>query len=268
MTEEKKVRVMPKGGRKGGAVFPRIALDDALVYAKKLVSKTHVGPQPCDIIYTGVVGAKGGNGDVKISALKQYGFLKGGNKENYSAGDLAKRIHFAPENEVLPLLREAALRPVIFKGIFDAYHGDEVSRSKLRQRAADLNVHPDEADTCADLYVATMATAKLVVIDGDRITHMSSVDLLPAKDSIEPVEGEKILSGDSESSVEATIKGAPLQEQSSEEVEGTGKPAFGPDQDASFKPRSVFNVNINLDASMDVEKLQKQLELLRRYGAI
>ncbi|WLR98370.1 hypothetical protein [Shinella sumterensis] len=268
MTEEKKVRIMPKGGRKGGAVFPRIALDDALVYAKKLVSKTHVGPQPRDIIYTGVVGAKGGTGDVKISALKQYGFLKGGNKENYSADDLAKRINFAPENEILPLLREAALRPVIFKRIFDAYHGDEISRSKLRQRAADLNVHPDEADTCADLYIATMATAKLVVIEGDRICHVSSIDLLPVVDGIESVGVQKNLNGISDNSFDVAINEEDALQETNAVIEGVGKFSMVPDQNASLKPRSIFNVNINLDASMDVEKLQKQLELLRRYGAI
>ena len=32
--------------------------------------------------------------------------------------------------------------------------------------------------------------------------------------------------------------------------------------------RAVFNVNVTLDSSMDIEKLQKQLELLKRYGAI
>jgi hypothetical protein len=30
----------------------------------------------------------------------------------------------------------------------------------------------------------------------------------------------------------------------------------------------VFNVNVTLDSSLDIEKLQKQLELLKRFGAI
>jgi hypothetical protein len=33
-------------------------------------------------------------------------------------------------------------------------------------------------------------------------------------------------------------------------------------------PRAVFNVNVTLDSSLDIEKLQKQLELLKRFGAI
>jgi hypothetical protein len=99
MTDEKKPRQMPKGGRKGGTVFPRIALKEALHYGRKLVSKTHVSAQPHDIIYSGVVGAKGGAGDVRISALRQYGLLTGDKKTNYLASDLAKKISSAPPDD-------------------------------------------------------------------------------------------------------------------------------------------------------------------------
>lgn len=119
---------MPKGGRKGGAIFPRIALKDALVYARKLVSKTHTSPQPRDVIYSGVVGSKTGTGNIRISALKQYGFLIGDNKSNYSAGDLAKQISAAPDEELIQLYRLAALKPMIFKKLFDTFHGDRVTK--------------------------------------------------------------------------------------------------------------------------------------------
>ncbi len=33
----------PKGGRKGGTLFPKLNLKQALEYAEKLVSKTHTG---------------------------------------------------------------------------------------------------------------------------------------------------------------------------------------------------------------------------------
>ena len=94
MTSEnsKPQKAMPKGGRKGGAVFPRIGLVDALAYAKKLVSKTHSGPQQTDIIHSGVVGAKSGVGNVRISALKQYGLLTGDTKTGFSASELAKKM--------------------------------------------------------------------------------------------------------------------------------------------------------------------------------
>jgi hypothetical protein len=114
-TEEKTPRKMPRGGRKGGTSFPRITLEDAVEYARKLVSKTHVSAQPRDVIYSGVVGTKAGLGDVRISALRQYGFLGGDNKTNYYADELAKKINSAPPEELTRLYREAALKPTVFK---------------------------------------------------------------------------------------------------------------------------------------------------------
>ena len=174
--EEKKLRKTPNAGRKGGAVFPRISLDDAVVYARKLVSETHVSAQPADIIYSGVVGAKSGRGNVRISALKQYGFLIGGIKSKYSASELAKKIVSAPQDELALLYRESALKPKIFKQLFDTFHGDTVSKAKLKQRVADLEVHPDETERCVELYISSMATAGLVTVEGDRTTHVASTD--------------------------------------------------------------------------------------------
>jgi hypothetical protein len=170
---EKKARQMPKGGRKGGSTFPRVALTDAIGYARKLVSKTHTAPQPKDVILSGVFGVRGPQGEIRISALKQYGFLKGDVKTNFSADNLAKKIVAAPSEELVPLYRQAMLKPTIFKKLFDTFHGDAVSKAKLKQRAADLKVHPDETSTCVDLYISGMVTACLVIVDGDQVTHLA-----------------------------------------------------------------------------------------------
>lgn len=45
-------------------------------------------------------------------------------------------------------------------------------------------------------------------------------------------------------------------------------PATNPPSEHAPSGRSVIHVNIELDSSLDTEKLQKQLELLRKYGAI
>jgi hypothetical protein len=55
-----------KGGRKGGTIYPKVTLDKAVQYSKKLVSKTHTGPQPKKIILPGVFGAASWVGDVKL----------------------------------------------------------------------------------------------------------------------------------------------------------------------------------------------------------
>lgn len=263
---KKNPRQMPKGGRKGGSVFPRVALNDALSYARKLVSKTHTSAQPRDVILSGVIGVKGGMGNVRMSALKQYGFLIGDMKVNFSADDLARRIAAAPTEELVPLYRQAMLRPTVFKKLFDTYHGDTVSKAKLKQRAADLKVHPDETATCIDLYVSGMTIAGLVTVDGDQITHVASSDV-----------------GDPDAEFETSDEGIKVQEswETEDDRKGSNNPSKNGANDddhvgtgltlnASSRstPRAVFNVNVTLDSSLDIDKLQKHLELLKRFGAI
>lgn len=270
---EKKVRQMPKGGRKGGSSFPRVALKDAIEYARKLVSKTHTAAQPTDVIHSGVVGAKTGTGNIRMSALKQYGFLKGDTKSNFSAADLAKKIAAAPPEELILLYRQAMLKPTVFKKLFDTFHGDTVSKAKLKQRAADLKVHPDETATCVDLYVSGMTIAELVTVEGDQVKHLASSDVATASAAsaateVEPDTTDEELGG--EESVEVEDSGG----------EGAGMTTNGTSDDEKVAkaqalkgagqsgPRAVFNVNVTLDSSLDIEKLQKQLELLKRFGAI
>jgi len=269
---EKKPRQMPKGGRKGGSVFPRVALNDAIGYARKLVSKTHTGPQPKDVILSGVIKVKGGTGEVRMSALKQYGFLKGDLKTNFSADDLAKKIAAAPPEELVPLYRQAMLKPAVFKKLFDTFHGDEVSKAKLKQRAADLNVHPDETATCVDLYVSGMTIAELVTVEGDQIKHLALGDVATASAASAAAEAES-------DTTDEELGGEEPAEAEESAGDGTSVVANGANDEKGAKrqalkgtgqsgPRAVFNVNVTLDSSLDIEKLQKQLELLKRFGAI
>lgn len=270
---EKKARPMPKGGRKGGSSFPRVALNDAIGYARKLVSKTHTAPQPKDVILSGVIGAKGGIGSVRLSALKQYGFLKGDHKSNFSADDLAKKIAAAPTEELVPLYRQAMLKPTIFKKLFDTFHGDTVSKAKLKQRAADLKVHPDETATCVDLYLSGMTAAGLVTVEGDQVTHLASSDVAASAAASTAAEAEPETTG-KESGGEAL---AEVEDSGGEKTDEIAKGANDNEKVAKVQvlngtgqsgPRAVFNVNVTLDSSLDIEKLQKQLELLKRFGAI
>lgn len=269
----KKERQMPKGGRKGGSVFPRISLSDAISYSRKLVSKTHTAPQPQDVILSGVVGAKGGTGAVRMSALKQYGFLKGDAKTNFSAEALAKKISAAPPDELVPLYREAVLKPTIFKKLFDTFHGDTVSKAKLKQRAADLKVHPDETATCVDLYVGGMTAAGLVTVEGDQVKHLASSDVVARSVAVDGDDADPDAIGDDSDSAEVS------EAENSTDTNDGAQPKTTPvgvdavkstttKEVAAKGPRAVFNVNVTLDSSLDIDKLQKQLELLKRFGAI
>lgn len=273
--EEKKIRQMPKGGRKGGTIFPRVGLKDALIYARKLVSKTHVSAQPIDVICSGVLGAKGGTGQVRLSALKQYGFLTGDVKSNYSADELAKQIAASPQDELIPLYRRAVLKPAVFKKLFDTFHGDTVTKAKLKQRAADLKVHPDETETCVELYISGMLIAGLVVVDGDRVTHVASVDVAttPSVTDVSAIEPDLPVETSADEIV-GSVNNADADADTGTDIakstSGSSETAFeAPVANGAHPgPRAVFNVNVTLDSSMDIEKLQKQLELLKRFGAI
>lgn len=244
----KSKKTMPKGVRKGGTRFPRQSLADALGWAKKLVAKTHLGPQPEGVVLSGVVGSSSSVGQVRISTLKQFGLLEGDSK-GYAASELAKKIEAAPAEERTALYRMAALTPPVFKTLFDTFHGDEVNYAKLKQRSAELKVHPDETGKCADIYAASMATAGLASLDGDKVVHVAAIDtVLPASSSLPPEEESQDSVGNASSADD------PIEDEVS-----TDMPA---------RPRAVFNVNVTLDSSLDTEKLERQLRLLKRFGAI
>src|SRR6185437_1227827 len=97
-----------KGGRIGGTIFPHLPLQKALEYAAKLVSKTHTGPQPGDEILPGVFGNSGPEGQVRASALKQFGLMEGDSKA-YQSTQLAKDIGASLAEERPMLLQRAVL---------------------------------------------------------------------------------------------------------------------------------------------------------------
>lgn len=246
---EIKEKKLPKGGRKGGRIFPRYPLKEVAKWVDKLVSKTYNAPQPEGLIKAGVVEARYGTGNMRISALKQFDLMEGSSK-GYAATLLAKEIRNAPHEEKSQLYRKAALKPRIFKEIFETFQGDSVPLAKISQRAAELYVHPDAAANCADVYVETMEFAGLLTRNGDLLVHITEEPLAPPGE--EQLETEQEIAIDDQSSSEAYRQ----------EENGSGTLA------ATRRGVATVQVNINLDSSLDTEKLQRQLELLRRYGAL
>jgi len=247
---------MPVGAPpKGGARFPRQPLADALPWARKLVSKTHLAPQAKDVVLSGVVATRGPRGEIKISTLKQYGLMEG-TSAAYTATDLAKNICRAPDNELKPLYQSSVLNAKVFNLLFETFHGDEVTRAKLKQRVSELNVHPDELDNCVDIYIASMQLAGLGISDGDRFSHISMED----RGKIVSASENNAAAQSSDAPVELKDDHAPTSDDHKKE-------------DVIDKRRirqngSVFNINVNLDASLDTDKLERQLQLLKRYGAL
>jgi hypothetical protein len=240
--------------RKGGTRYPKHSLDQVLPWAQKLVSKTHLSPITQDVLFAGVIGATSSTGEIKASSLKQFGLLEG-RSNAYTATDLAKAINRSPEDELGPHLKDAALSPIIFKQLYETFHGDSVAISKIRQRAIELKVHPDLASECVAKYAATLSMAKLGVSDGSSFAHIErgATDAsLPHRHELAP------------ENPDLTNEDEPTDDASSEET----APTSDISQDDRIAPRAVFQVNVNLDASLDTEKLERQLKLLKQYGAI
>lgn len=241
---------------KGGARFPRYGLKECLAWSSKLVSKTHTGAQPADLVYASVVNAKGSTGDMKVSALKQFGLLKGSSKA-YSSTDLGRAIAAAPEEDLEPLRARAALSPVVFKGLFETFHGDEVTLGRLRQRAAELNVHPENTTACVNNYVASLVVAGLVTLDGEKVAHRPAVQ-----------EGASLTPLQDHDGIQAGLGREQIDDEAGENERDGSEDTDEEDASLHGSPRAVFHVNVNLDASLDTDKLERQLALLKRFGAI
>jgi len=246
---------MPRGGRKGGTQFPHIGLKKALEYSKKLVTKTHVSPLPAANILPGVFGQAGGKANVRASALKQYGLMEG-SAEGYHASQLAKDIDGSPEEDKLPLLKQAALLPKVFRQLFDTFHGDTIHPSRIEQYARQLNVHPESAAECAKLFSESMITAGLGNSQGDSLVLVQA--------QAEPTQDQD---------AQAQVGSEDGQTTAPEQADFVAPlrtlelhPPMPPANRKTAVP--VVNLAMNVDSSSDPDKLEKQLKLLRSYGLI
>jgi hypothetical protein len=247
---------MPKGGRKGGALFPRTNLAKALSYSKKLVSKTHTGPQAESTILPGVFGNAGSPGKIRASALKQFGLLEGP-PTAYKASALAKEIDASTDGERYSLIQQAFLKCKPFKQIFETFQGDDVSKAKIEQRVKGLGVHPDSANECAQIFLDSIVAARLGTINGDTITLASTGNLNLSPEVEQQQDGTAM---ETEYAEEANN----LENEESESLDPQNDTKPGSKRIA----KSGVTLNFTVDPSSDPDKLEKQLKLLRRYGLL
>ena len=113
-----------------------------------------------------------------------------------------------------------------------------------------------------------------MTVDGDQVKHLASneVAALSTESAAVETEPETIIEkSGGEESTEAVDTGgekAAVTANGANNEEAATKVAPPPKTTGQSGPRAVFNVNVTLDSSLDIEKLQKQLELLKRFGAI
>ncbi len=252
----------PKGGRKGGALFPKINLEQALEHAKKLVGKTYTGPLPATTILPGVFGSAGPTGQVRAAALKQFGLLEG-KTDAYRATQLARDIDAALYDERPTLLRRSLLTSKVFRQIFETYQGDTVSKAKIEQRAKGLKVHTESASDCAQIFIESAITAGLGTPNGDGITLVRAGETAPADETApEEVREETAIE---ESEKEPAAVAATTATPDPPKTSPNGRPAE-PEKPRAEKP--AVTLSLTVDPTSDPEKLEKQLKLLRQYGVI
>ena len=112
-----------------------------------------------------------------------------------------------------------------------------------------------------------MTTAGLVTVEGDQVKHLSDVlaaAVASAAAEIEPeTTDEESVAEDFTETNDSGGEGAGVAVNGVNDVKAQSLTGIG-----QSGPRAVFNVNVTLDSSLDIEKLQKQLEVLKRFGAI
>jgi hypothetical protein len=259
-TEKSATRKPPKGGRRGGTLFPKINLKQALDYSKKVVSKTHTGPQSEQTILPGVFDNAGPTGKVRASALKQYGLLEGA-AEAYRATQLARDIDAAPDEDRPPLLQQAFLNSKLFSQMFETFNGDTVSKAKIEQRAKGLGVHPESAGECSQLFIDSAVTASLGTLSGDSISLVRRLLVSPL--------GDPAASDDSQDGIKGQKKEDPGDERvvaSASSDKGGGE--TGSEKSVNQGTKPGVTLSLTVDPSSDPDKLEKQLKLLRQYGMI
>ena len=240
-----------KGGSKGGTRFPRLDIKEALEYSKRLVSKTHNGPQPEQTILVGVFNNKGSAGEVRASALKQYGLLEG-DANAYTASPLARQIEAALPEERRTLVRKAFLTPKLFKQVYDTLQSETASSARVRQVVVTGDVHPDSADACVKCFIDGAVHAGIGSMSGESIVLVNGAVAVPINDSSDNDDLEATARPEAEAAAAATAANANSGDKGTSAR--TDKPGL--------------TVSINVDSSSDPDKLEKQLKLLRDYGVI
>jgi hypothetical protein len=167
---------LPRGGRKGGQTFPRVALREAVSYAHRLVSEVGAGAQPRQSLLAKVLGTTSARGAVKLSAMKQFGLLEGDLRSLFRPTLLARALACDHGGPGLALMRQAALKPKVFRELFSTFQGRTINRVDVRHRAQALGVHSDSALICVSLYVRSLETAQLAFVAGDAVAHAQADD--------------------------------------------------------------------------------------------
>ena len=222
--------------KKGGTTFPRYDLGELLAYVKPIHSKTYNTTLNLEQVSLGVFNLKVSvAAKIKLSALRQFGLVDGRNSA-LSASKLCADIAVKSEDERLPCLQRAFFNVKPFEEVFKTFKGGETQKNKIAQYAtSSLRVHPDNAPEFARIFVKSAFVAGLGEGDENSI---------------------KLRNTDAESATE-------LPQNTNQNIPQNEKK-----EKSNYIKSDKPEVTIQIDATLDPEKLKKQLDLLRQYGLI
>lgn len=149
--------------------YPALALKEAIEKAKQLYDEIHHHPAPVEVInQTWGYKPDGSTGPLYLAALRRYGLVEeteGTDAKQFKITDSARKIFLSPPDEDIarPLIKEAALKPKIFRELWTQYHGEIPSDPMLRYHlATEKNFNKDAVDNFIRIFRDTIAFAKLI----------------------------------------------------------------------------------------------------------
>lgn len=246
-----------RGKRHGGARFPRYDVKKMASHAKLLVSKTRTTPVPAEELATGVLGhpKRTSSTDMKAAALKAYGLVTG-TRQAYQSTELAAELAMAEGPELPPLYCRMLLHAKVFQGAWKACSGRTLTRAKLGSTATtSLGVAPENEEAFVEVFLSSAQAAGLCTVDGEQVTFD---DMPEAEEEADGQDGEA-----------ETREAESLDDQKanpSPDEQGLAPPPAPPG--AVADPAARANVQISIDEHMDPEKLERNLQVLRKFGIV
>jgi hypothetical protein len=229
---------------KGGTRFPQQALGELVEYVDSLARKTRQHDISLAQLNVSVFGLSEGSksGKVQFSSMKQFGLVEG-KYEALRASPLAQAIAGSQGDGGVRFLRTAFANVKTFADTFRTFAGDETEIAKIESYAeAPLGVHPDKASLFARNFAKSAEACGLATVAADRVTLEQSLDLSVGEQATPGGETQDDLADDA------------LDDRSGLTM--------------ATSPGSGHSIAIQVDSSMDPEKLEKHLRILRRYGLI
>lgn len=258
------------GGKKGGTRFPNYSLKQVLPNLKEFISKTHSKPITIQQLNAGVfnIGADSDSGKIRFSSMKQFALAEG-EYQSIKSTQLATNIVVASEEDKLKHIRTAFLHVAPFKNVFETFQGSTVPKARISSYSVSpLKVHPDLADKFVESFLDSADVAKVSTVSGDDVTFVNMRDIEVKEEEV--AENSDVLT--QQADIGSTID--PEDDSIEGEIDDNSDEDATNDRSNNSQSKRSKNmspspsIGIQLDASLDPEKLAKHLKLLRQYGLI